>query len=169
VNENQRKYLLFVPFVGVVGLLFWWMMSGEEEVQSKSAALSPPLEEVKSTDTKASREVAEDFLKAYLLYDGKQPLAHIEQAKPYMTDALYNEFSQSIQRPTLEVQAKEPVSFDNAQVIVNDNQIEWSFNVIEKVTDAQGKSRNEEWVYVLTLMKDNGWKVSEVNTHGTLE
>jgi hypothetical protein len=170
--DEKRKFLVWLPLLLVVCFGFWWFLANQEneQVQSKEAApSSQPQPSITSEDIQQSEEVAKKFLESYLDYDGNQPTNNIEQARPWMTDALYREQLESIVRPTEEIQSTRLVTIESSQHEVQTPNIQWTMVIIEEVANRKGDKRREEWTYDLTLTKENDWKVEEVDVRGSVE
>lgn len=170
--DEKRKFLVWLPLLLVVCFGFWWFLANQEteRVQSKEAApSSQPQPSITSEDIQQSEEVAKKFLESYLDYDGNQPTKNIEQARPWMTDSLYREQSESIVRPTEEIQSTRLVTIESSQHEVQTPNIQWTMVIIEEVANRKGDKRREEWTYDLTLTKENDWKVEEVDVRGSVE
>lgn len=185
---DKQKYLIAVTAITLVlGGVWYYAGKGEPEskgspsVSSDSNASSPasdasPQEKPQSVteqDMEASRKVAEAFLQAYLHFRGSDPTRHIEEAKPYMTEELYDRLVQNPPRPTAEIQNQKFVEFTGANGMKSDieglREVEWAIQAVIEVENAKGKKRKEEWTYLVRLTDDKGWKVMEVMQRGILD
>jgi hypothetical protein len=183
MTEKHKHFFLFLPLIVAVGFGFWWGLASlskdEAKVQSDLAALSssPGKDDqavsnqpITSMDVKRSGEVAREFLASYLSYEAKEPTRHVKTASRWMTDEFYQKQMKEVIRPTFDMQQKRLVSIEKADSEVMEQSVQWTFLVIEEVTDIKGNKQQEEWIYVVTMIEQNNqWKVWGVDVHGTIE
>jgi len=117
-------------------------------------------------DIDASKETARQFSEKYYQFNGGDPLSHVENAKPYMTTALYTKLSQSPPRPTLSTFKKEVNTIDLYEPYdVSGQEIAWMSRINGTVYDQKGNITKEEVLeYRLRMTRENekGYKVANV-------
>ncbi|WP_338473312.1 hypothetical protein R4Z10_21430 (plasmid) [Niallia sp. XMNu-256] len=118
-------------------------------------------------DLEKSKKIAVEFATAYHNYNADRPMEYLENAKPYMTEALYEKMNQSVRREVLD---RSYLTAKETQVIpvVNKSSLVIRWNVIVK---GQAKSvdesilETEDW-YLVGLRNVNGeWKVEDVRVN----
>lgn len=192
MTEKQKYLIGFVAIASVLVAGWYWISAedakGEPEKSASPSVSSGPSQETPSqeppssspnSDTQPSqpdlvnmeetRKVAEQFLRAYLSFDGKHTEKHLEEAKPYMTESLYQDMTRQLPRPTASIQSQRLVKVTHADGVMSGKNVEWSIQAITEVTDGEGNKRKEEWTYVVTLTNDGGWKVEEVTQRGLVD
>ncbi|NKR09508.1 hypothetical protein, partial [Escherichia coli] len=114
-----------------------------------------------------TKEIAVDFVKAYHSYDSDNPSDYLENAQPYMTEALYQEFSAQPRRETLE---RSYLTVKETQVtnVVNSSSrvIRWNIIVLGEAESVDGEiSETEDWYLVGLRQVDGEWKVEDVRVN----
>lgn len=195
MTDNQ-KYLIATAVITLVlgGIWYWITGKGEPEKQAppsvsseshsphpaSSDSSSPQTEnpsdapnKLTKKDMEEARKVAENFLRAYLNFSGDDPIKHIEEAKPFMTEKLYEKLAENPPRPTAEIQNQKFVEITGKHGIKGERdgvyEIEWAIQAVTEVENSKGKKREEEWTYIVTLTDEGGWKVKEVIQRGILD
>lgn len=110
-------------------------------------------------------ETAESFVRAFYGFDGDNPTKHMENAKKYVTETLYQEISRAIPRPldnyykteVKEVEVYEPYQPSNEEKMV------LIARVVGEVFDFEGKTVKEETseYHMLFELEDNEYKVDK--------
>lgn len=80
-------------------------------------------------DKQVAQEVAAEFVMAFHEVDGEQPFQYLENARPYMTDRLFEKFSNIPKRGTAAVQKLKPTATDLLPVDLTDNMQIWRVGV----------------------------------------
>lgn len=190
---SKQKYLIGAAVISLILGGIWYgiasmMGEGEPEKEAPPSALnnpqpsssedtSPepdePSKHPDEVDPKEALKTAKEFLRAYLSFNGKNPTEHIEKAKPYMTKSLYQEMIQHPPRPTAEMTRQKFIEFteeygDEDQKGLHE--MEWAIQAVTKVTNAEGKEREEEWTYIVVVVAEEGKpKVKEVEVRGVFD
>lgn len=190
---SKQKYLIGAAVISLILGGIWYgiasmMGEGEPEKEAPPPALDHPQpsssednspepnassEDPAEVDPKEALKTAKKFLQAYLSFNGKNPTEHIEKAKPYMTERLYQEMIQHPPRPTAEMTRQKFVEFteeygDEDQKGLRE--VEWAIQAVTKVTNAEGKGREEEWTYIVVVVAEEGEpKVKEVEVRGIFD
>ena len=124
-------------------------------------------EKFSEEDLEKSKKMAVEFATAYHNYNADRPMEYLENAKPYMTDALYEKMNQNVRREVLE---RSYLTAKETQVlpVVNKSNLVVRWNVIVK---GEAKSidesilETEDW-YLVGLRNVNGeWKVEDVRVN----
>lgn len=117
-------------------------------------------------DINASKEIAWQFSEKYYQFNGGEPLSHVENAKPFMTTALYTKLSQAPPRPTISTFKKEVKKIDLYEPYdVSSQEIAWMSRINGTVYDQKGNITKEEVMeYRLIMIRENenGYKVANV-------
>lgn len=190
---TKQKYLVGVVVVSLILWGIWYgiaEMVGEREPKAKapsSVSNEPQTSSSKNTspdsdelnedldevDPKEVLKTAKEFLRAYLSFNGKHPTEHIEKAKPYMTEELYQEMIQHPPRPTAMLFRQKFIKFTEEYIVGDEEQKglrEVAIQAVTKVTDAEGKEREEEWTYIVLVAIEGGKpKVKEVEVRGIFD
>jgi len=177
---SKQKYLIGAAVISLILGGIWYgiaSMMGEGEPE-KEAPPQPSSSEDTSpdpdgsskdpdeVDPKEALKTAKEFLRAYLSFN-------IEKAKPYMTKSLYQEMIQHPPRPTAEMIRQKFIEFteeygDEDQKGLHE--MEWAIQAVTKVTNAEGKEREEEWTYIVVVVAEEGKpKVKEVEVRGVFD
>ena len=124
-------------------------------------------EKFSEEDLEKSKKMAVEFATAYHNYNADRPMEYLENAKPFMTDALYEKMNQNVRREVLE---RSYLTAKETQVlpVVNKSNLVVRWNVIVK---GEAKSidesilETEDW-YLVGLRNVNGeWKVEDVRVN----
>jgi len=154
--NRKGGYFLVVAVLSILFLGGWWVMtdSGEPEETPPTVTEEPKEEEINPEE---AREVAVSFLRVFLSSG---------DVRPYVTQGFYEEMRRFPQRPTAEAAKQELVEVTKTYLEQADGDVTWSIQAVIKVTDGKGKTREEEWLYVVTLTQEEGWKVKGVTVRG---
>ncbi|HER2025496.1 TPA: hypothetical protein VJR00_001737 [Streptococcus pyogenes] len=114
-----------------------------------------------------TQEVGVAFVKAFHAYNADEPMNYLEDAKPFMTDALYEKMKTNMRREPLD-RSYLTVTETKVTPVVNSSSSVVRWNVIvkgsAKATD--GTSTNTEDWYLLGVRQVNGeWKVEDVRVN----
>lgn len=190
---SKQKYLIGAAVISLILGGIWYgiasmMGEGEPEKEAPPPALDHPQpsssedtspepdgssKNPDEVDPKEALKTAKEFLRAYLSFNGKNPTKHIEKAKPYMTEELYQEMIQHPPRPTAEMTRQKFIEIteeygDEEQKGLRE--VEWAIQAVTKVTNAEGKEREEEWTYIVVVITEEGKpKVKEVEVRGVFD
>ncbi|MFC2947579.1 hypothetical protein [Virgibacillus sediminis] len=106
----------------------------------------------------ASRQAARNFVEKYYSFQGEEPLEHIENAKPYMTDDMYEELKNENPRPTAAVSYKEVETIDVYEPYEpTEEHLIWKVRVQGNVFDSGGnKTAEESMDYTLQMEEEEG-------------
>ncbi|MEH7132631.1 hypothetical protein [Priestia megaterium] len=118
-------------------------------------------------DLQSTKEIATEFVRAFASFNGKNPSEHIEKAKPYMSEEMYQNYKNQKERGTLTYDKVVPETLQTTEVSNDDpDVIQWNVVMQGKVYDVEGKAQPEEDWYLVTLKKqDNGYKVVGVRVN----
>lgn len=114
-----------------------------------------------------SKGVALAFVQAFHAYDAKEPEKYLENANPYMTDALYEKMGRNMRREPLD---RSFLSVEKVDVtpVVNPSSsiIRWNVMVTGKAEAVDGTvTPTEDW-YLVSLKQMNGeWLVEDVRVN----
>lgn len=111
-------------------------------------------------------KTAKDFIQAFYAFNGDKPMEHIENAKEYMTERLYNQLSGGIPpRPSDETYSKEVIELEIYEPYNpnDDENITLVARISGDVMDFKGnKSKEEVTEYEIKLvLKDDNYKVDK--------
>lgn len=114
-----------------------------------------------------TKEIAVQFAKAFHTYSADEPMTYLENAKPYMKDALYEKMKRNGRREVLErsyLTVKEtdvtPVANKSSMVV------RWNVIVRGEAKSVDGKtSETEDWYLVGLREVDGEWKVEDVRVN----
>nr|WGD66090.1 hypothetical protein P5652_22465 [Bacillus subtilis] len=118
-------------------------------------------------DLEFTKELAVKFTKAFHTYSIDDPVKYLEDAKPYMTDALYKKVKKNGRREVLErsyltVKKTEVTPVTNTSEIV----VRWNVMVTGEAKSNDGKtSETEDWYLVGLRKVDDDWKVEDVRVN----
>ncbi|MFE7083246.1 hypothetical protein [Priestia megaterium] len=185
----QKKMLVFLSVIVFLGIMISSFIAKEKPASSsqeeKQAPSSESVQEEKEVTTKdnenpydqtqrntkedlqSTKEIATEFVRAFASFNGKNPSEHIEKAKPYMSEEMYENYKEQKERGTLTYDKVVPEKLETTEVS-NDNSdvIQWNVIMQGKVYDVEGNSEPEEDWYLVTLEKqDNGYKVVGVRVN----
>lgn len=138
-----------------------------EEGEEESSNEYDQTEHFTDEQLSKSKEVALAFVQAFHAYDAKEPEQYLEDAKPYMTDALYEKMERNMRREPLD---RSFLSVEKANVtpVVNPSSsiIRWNVMVTGKAEAVDGTvTPTEDW-YLVGLKQINGeWLVEDVRVN----
>jgi len=179
----QKKMLVFLSVIVFLGIMISSFIAKEKPASSsqeeKQAPSSESVQEEKETTTKdnenpydqtqrntkedlqSTKEIATEFVRAFASFNGKNPSEHIEKAKPYMSEEMYQNYKAQKERGTLTYDKVVPETLETTEVSHDDpDVIRWNVVMQGKVYDVEGKAEPEEDWYLVTLKKqDDGYKV----------
>ncbi|MED4286443.1 hypothetical protein P4679_31540 [Priestia megaterium] len=189
MSVQQKKMLVFLSIIVFLGIMISSFVAKEKPASSsreeKQAPSSESVREEKEATTKdnenpydqaqrntkedlqSTKEIATEFVRAFASFNGKNPSEHIEKAKPYMSEEMYQNYKNQKERGTLTYDKVVPETLQTTEVS-NDNLdvIQWNVVMQGKVYDVEGNSEPEEDWYLVTLEKqDNGYKVVGVRVN----
>jgi len=189
MSVQQKKMLVFLSIIVFLGIMISSFVAKEKPASSsqeeKQAPSSESVQEEKEATTKDNenpydqtqrntkedlqntKEIATEFVRAFASFNGKNPSEHIEKAKPYMSEEMYQNYKNQKERGTLTYDKVVPETLQTTEVS-NDNTdvIQWNVVMQGKVYDVEGNSEPEEDWYLVTLEKqDNGYKVVGVRVN----
>ena len=189
MSVQQKKMLVFLSVIVFLGIMISSFIAKEKPASSsqeeKQAPPSESIQEEKEATTKdnenpydqtqrntkedlqSTKEIATEFVRAFASFNGKNPSEHIEKAKPYMSEEMYENYKAQKERGTLTYDKVVPENLETTEVS-NDNAdvIQWNVIMQGKVYDVEGKSEPEEDWYLVTIEKqDNGYKVVGVRVN----
>jgi hypothetical protein len=189
MSVQQKKMLVFLSIIVFLGIMISSFVSKEKPASSsqeeKQAPSSESVQEEKEATTKdnenpydqtqrntkedlqSTKEIATEFVRAFASFNGKNPSEHIEKAKPYMSEEMYENYKAQKERGTLTYDKVIPETLQTTEVSNDDpNVIQWNVVMQGKVYDVEGNSEPEEDWYLVTLEKqDNGYKVVGVRVN----
>jgi Na+-transporting NADH:ubiquinone oxidoreductase subunit NqrC len=124
-------------------------------------------EKFSEKDLENTKKLASDFVTAFHNYNSNKPTEYLENAKPFMTDALYEKLKKNGRREVLErsyLTAKEtevtPVVNPSSMVI------RWNVIVRGEAKSNDGKTlQTEDWYLVGIRKVDGAWKVEDVKVN----
>ncbi|MFC3041610.1 hypothetical protein ACFOGI_15290 [Virgibacillus xinjiangensis] len=137
----------------------------DEEVQidiPEMEKLTPPegqyADHFSKDAIEASRQAARNFAEKYYPFNGMEPQEHIENARPYMTDEMYQKLKRENPRPTAAVSYKEIESMDVYEPYEpNKEQLIWKVRIQGSVFDSKGnKTAEESMDYTLQMKEEEG-------------
>lgn len=189
MSVQQKKMLVFLSVIVFLGIMISSFLAKEKPASSsqeeKQAPSSESVQEEKEVTTKdnenpydqtqrntkedlqSTKEVATEFVRAFASFNGKNPSEHIEKAKPYMSEEMYEDYKAQKERGTLTYDKVVPETLQTTEVSNDDpDVIQWNVIMQGKVYDVEGNSEPEEDWYLVTLEKqDNGYKVVGVRVN----
>ncbi|MBW0933468.1 hypothetical protein [Priestia megaterium] len=189
MSVQQKKMLVFLSVIVFLGIMISSFIAKEKPASSpqeeKQAPSSESVQEEKEVmiegkenlydqaqrntkeDLQSTKEIATEFVRAFASFNGKNPLEHIEKAKPYMSDEMYQNYKNQKERGTLTYDKVVPETLQTTEVSNDDpDVIQWNVVMQGKVYDVKGNAQPEEDRYLVTLKKqDNGYKVVGVRVN----
>jgi len=189
MSVQQKKMLVFLSVIVFLGIMISSFIAKEKPASSsqeeKQAPSSESIQEEKETTTKdnenpydqtqrntkedlqSTKEIATEFVRAFASFNGKNPSEHIEKAKPYMSDEMYQNYKNQKERGTLTYDKVVPETLQTTEVSNDDPEvIQWNVVMQGKVYDVKRNAQPEEDWYLVTLKKqDNGYKVVGVRVN----
>jgi hypothetical protein len=189
MSVQQKKMLVFLSIIVFLGIMISSFVAKEKPASSsqeeKQAPSSESVQEEKEAtikdnenpydqtqrntkeDLQSTKEIATEFVRAFASFNGKNPSEHIEKAKPYMSEEMYENYKAQKERGTLTYDKVVPENLETTEVS-NDNAdvIQWNVIMQGKVYDVEGNSEPEEDWYLVTLEKqEGGYKVVGVRVN----
>ncbi|PFK64545.1 hypothetical protein COJ21_26155 [Priestia megaterium] len=183
MSVQQKKMLVFLSVIVFLGIMISSFIAKEKPASSSQEEKQDPssesVQEEKEVmiegkenpydqtqrntkeDLQNTKEIATEFVRAFASFNGKNPSEHIEKAKPYMSEEMYENYKEQKERGTLTYDKVVPENLETTEVS-NDNPdvIQWNVVMQGKVYDVEGKAEPEEDWYLVTLKKqDDGYKV----------
>src|SRR6478736_1676585 len=189
MSVQQKKMLVFLSVIVFLGIMISSFVAKEKPASSsqeeKQAPSSESVQEEKEVmiegnenpydqtqrntkeDLQNTKEIATEFVRAFASFNGKNPSEHIEKAKPYMSEEMYENYKAQKERGTLTYDKVVPETLQTTEVSNDDpDVIQWNVIMQGKVYDVEGNSETEEDWYLVTLKKqDNGYKVVGVRVN----
>jgi len=189
MSVQQKKMLVFLSIIVFLGIMISSFIAKEKPAsfpqEEKQAPSSESVQEDKEVmiegkenlydqaqrntkeDLQSTKEIATEFVRAFASFNGKNPSEHIEKAKPYMSDEMYQNYKNQKERGTLTYDKVVPETLETTEVSNDDpDVIQWNVIMQGKVYDVEEKSEPEEDWYLVTLKKqDNGYKVVGVRVN----
>ncbi|MDE3841080.1 hypothetical protein C0966_17605 (plasmid) [Bacillus methanolicus] len=124
-------------------------------------------EKFSEEELEATKKIAVQFAKAFHTYSADEPMKYLENAKPYMTDALYEKMKRNGRREVLE-RSYLTVKETDVTPVVNKSSmvVRWNVIVRGKAKSVDGKtSVTEDWYLVGLREVDGEWKVEDVRVN----
>ena len=189
MSVQQKKMLVFLSIIVFLGIMISSFIAKEKPASSsqegEQAPSSESVQEDKGVmiegkenpydqaqrntkeDLQSTKEIATGFVRAFASFNGKNPSEHIEKAKPYMSDEMYQNYKNQKERGTLTYDKVVPETLQTTEVSNDDPEvIQWNVVMQGKVYDVKGNAQSEEDWYLVTLKKqDNGYKVVGVRVN----
>lgn len=189
MSVQQKKMLVFLSIIVFLGIMISSFVSKEKPASSsqgeKQAPSSESVQEEKEAtnegnenpydqtqrntkeDLQSTKEIATEFVRAFASFNGKDPSEHIEKAKPYMSEEMYENYKEQKERGTLTYDKVVPETLETTEVSNDDpDVIQWNIIMQGKVYNVEGKSEPEEDWYLVTLEKqEDGYKVVGVRVN----
>ena len=189
MSVQQKKMLVFLSIIVFLGIMISSFVAKEKPASSsqeeKQAPSSESVQKEKEVmiegkenpydqterntkeDLQSTKEIATEFVRAFASFNGKNPSEHIEKAKPYMSEEMYENYKEQKERGTLTYDKVVPENLETTEVSnANPDVIQWNVIMQGKVYDVEGKAQPEEDWYLVTLEKhDDGYKVVGVRVN----
>ncbi|MGC9934875.1 hypothetical protein [Priestia aryabhattai] len=189
MSVQQKKMLVFLSVIVFLGIMISSFVSKGKPASSsqeeKQALSSESVQEEKEVmiegkenpydqtkrntkeDLQSTKEIATEFVRAFASFNGKNPSEHIEKAKPYMSEQMYQNYKNQKERGTLTYDKVVPETLETTEVSNDDpDVIQWNVIMQGKVYDVEGNSEPEEDWYLVTLEKqEDGYKVVGVRVN----
>jgi len=189
MSVQQKKMLVFLSIIVFLGIMISSFVAKEKPASSsqeeKQAPSSESVQEEREVTTKdnenpydqtqrntkedlqSTKEIATEFVRAFVSFNGKKPSEHIEKAKPYMSEEMYENYKAQKERGTLTYDKVVPETLQTTEVSNDDpDVIQWNVIMQGKVYDVEGNSEPEEDWYLVTLEKqEDGYKVVGVRVN----
>ena len=175
MSVQQKKMLVFLSVVVFLGIIISSFLSKEEPASSQGEKQDPSSESVQEEDPpptqnnenpydqtqrntkedlQSTKEIAKEFVKAFASFNAKHPSEHIEKAKPYMSEDMYENYKEQKERGTLTYDKVVPKNLETTEVSNNNTDvIQWNVIMQGDVYDVNGNSEPEEDWYLVTLEK----------------
>lgn len=188
MSVQQKKMLVFLSVIVFLGIMISSFVSKEKPASSQGEKQAPSSESVQEEkkaategnenpydqtqrntkeDLQSTKEIATEFVRFFASFNGKNPSEHIEKAKPYMSEEMYENYKEQKERGTLTYDKVVPETLETTEVSNDDpDVIQWNVIMQGKVYDVEGKSESEEDWYLVTLEKqEDGYKVVGVRVN----
>lgn len=124
-------------------------------------------EHFSSEELEDTKEIAVQFVTAFHTYNADKPFDYLAEAKPYMTDALYEKLHRNGRREVLE-RSYLTVKETDVTSVVNKSRmvVRWNVIVRGEAKSVDGKvSQTEDWYLVGLRDVDGEWKVEDVRVN----
>jgi hypothetical protein len=124
-------------------------------------------EHFSSEELEDTKEIAVQFVTAFHTYNADKPIDYLAEAKPYMTEALYEKMNRNGRREVLErsyltVKETDVTSVVNPSSMV----VRWNVIVRGEAKSVDGKtSQTEDWYLVGLRDVEGEWKVEDVRVN----
>ncbi|WP_377520393.1 hypothetical protein [Priestia megaterium] len=189
MSVRQKKFIVLLSVIVFLGIMIsaftFKQKPASSSLEEKQASSSESVQEEKEVmiegkenpydqtqrntkeDLQSTKEVATEFVRAFASFNGKNPSEHIEKAKPYMSEEMYQNYKNQKERGTLTYDKVVPETLQTTEVSNDDpDVIQWNIVMQGKVYDVEGKAQPEEDWYLVTLQKqDDGYKVVGVRVN----
>lgn len=175
MSVQQKKMLVFLSVVVFLGIMISSFLSKEKPASSQGEKQAPSSESIQKEDApptqnnenpydqtqrntkedlQSTKEIAKEFVKAFASFNAKNPSEHIEKAKPYMSEDMYENYKEQKERGTLTYDKVVPKNLETTEVSNNNTDvIQWNVIMQGDVYDVNGDSEPEEDWYLVTLEK----------------
>ncbi len=151
------------------------LMDLDESERNYSVEDGPSLSDYfKPEEIKATKEIAEKFVRSYHGFDGKNPLGNFEDSKPYVANGLYEQISELLERgegvirPTPDFFKRVVTKVEMRESrYINEVRIIWEARVTSEIQNEKGKKTMDDFtVYLLEFGKEDGkYKVFDFITN----
>ncbi|OHR69501.1 hypothetical protein [Bacillus sp. UMB0893] len=124
-------------------------------------------EKFSEEELEATKKIAVQFVTSFHSYNADKPMDYLENAKPYMTDSLYEKMSRNGRREVLE-RSYLTVKETDVTPVVNKSSmvVRWNVIVRGEAKSVDGKaSQTEDWYLVGMRDVDGEWKVEDVRVN----
>jgi len=188
MSVQQKKMLVFLSVVVFLGIMISSFLLKEKPASSQGEKQDPSSESVQQEkeestednknpydqtqrntkeDLQSTKEIAKKFVKSFASFDAKNPSEHIEKAKPYMSEDMYENYKEQKERGTLTYDKVVPKNLETTEVSNNNTDvIQWNVIMQGEVYDVDGNAEPEEDWYLVTLEKQEaGYKVVGVRVN----
>ncbi|MGG0473529.1 hypothetical protein ABEY96_15180 [Priestia aryabhattai] len=175
MSVQQKKMLVFLSVVVFLGIMISSFLSKEKPASSQGEKQAPSSESVQKEgapptqnnenpydqtqrntkeDLQSTKEIAKEFVKAFSSFNAKNPSEHIEKAKPYMSEDMYENYKKQKERGTFTYDKVVPKNLETTEVSNNNTDvIQWNVIMQGDVYDVNGNAEPEEDWYLVTLEK----------------
>ena len=175
MSVQQKKMLVFLSVVVFFGIMISSFLSKEKPASSQGEKQATSSESVQKEDApptqnnenpydqtqrntkedlQSTKEIAKEFVKAFASFNARNPSEHIEKAKPYMSEDMYEKYKEQKERGTLTYDKVVPKNLETTEVSNNNTDvIQWNVIMQGDVYDVNGNSEPEEDWYLVTLEK----------------
>ncbi|MEH7265683.1 hypothetical protein V7132_22820 [Priestia megaterium] len=189
MSVRQKKFIVLLSVIVFLGIMISVFTFKQQPASSSQEGKQvPPSESVQEgkgvmiegkenpydqtqrntkEDLQSTKEIATEFVRAFASFNGENPSEHIEKAKPYMSEEMYQNYKNQKERGTLTYDKVVPETLQTTEVSNDDSDvIQWNVVMQGKVYDVEGKAQPEEDWYLVTLEKqDDGYKVVGVRVN----